>query len=258
MVVASTEITSFIGTFMWPFFRVAALVMTAPVFGARTVPVRIRLGLSFFITLVLMPGLARGPAVDVLGFDSIIITAQQVLIGVVMGFVLQMVLSAVITGGQIVAMQMGLGFAAMVDPQNGTQTPVLSQFYVIMVVLIYLSLNGHLVLFEVLRDSFVTMPVATTGLVPENFWQIIRWGSQIFAGAVGIALPAIASLLIVNFTFGIMTRAAPQLNIFAIGFPITMMFGFALVFTTLPSVLPQITTMFNEAYHLLRNITGGG
>jgi len=234
------------------------MVMTAPVFGARTVPVRIRLGLSFAIALVLLPGLSKGPAIEVFSVDSILIIAQQILIGVVMGFTLQMVLSAVITGGQVVAMQMGLGFAAMVDPQNGVQTPVLSQFYVIMVVLIYLSLNGHLVLFEVLRDSFVTIPVSTAGLVPDNFWQIISWASQIFSGAVGIALPAIASLLVVNFAFGIMTRAAPQLNIFAIGFPITMMLGFGVIFATLPSVLPQTTKMFNDAYHLLRAITGGG
>lgn len=258
MVVASSEVTAFVGTFLWPFFRVAAMVMTAPVFGARTVPVRIRLGLSFAIALILLPGLSKGPAIEVFSVDSILIIAQQILIGVVMGFTLQMVLSAVITGGQVVAMQMGLGFAAMIDPQNGVQTPVLSQFYVIMVVLIYLSLNGHLVLFEVLRDSFITIPVSTTGLVPDNFWQIISWGSQIFSGAVGIALPAIASLLVVNFAFGIMTRAAPQLNIFAIGFPITMMLGFGVIFATLPSVLPQTTRMFNDAYHLLRAITGGG
>ena len=258
MVVASTEITAFIGSFLWPFFRVAALVMSAPVFGAKTVPVRIRLGLSFVVTLILLPGLSKMPAIEVFSIASILVIAQQILIGVVLGFTLQLVLSAVITGGQVIAMQMGLGFAAMVDPQNGAQTPVVSQFYVIMVVLVYLSLNGHLVLFEVLRDTFKTMPVAVDGLAPDSLMVIVRWGSQIFAGAIGMALPAIASLLVVNFTFGIMTRAAPQLNIFAIGFPITMMLGFGVIWSTLPSVLPQVTTMFNDAYRLLHAVTGGG
>jgi len=151
-----------------------------------------------------------------------------------------------------------LGFAAMVDPQNGTQTPVVSQFYVIMVVLIYLALNGHLVLFEVLFDSFKTMPVSSKGLVPEDFKMVVQWAGILFSGAVGIAIPAIASLLIVNFSFGIMTRAAPQMNIFVIGFPLTMILGFAVIFATLPSMIPQSTNMFNQAYRILKIILGVG
>jgi flagellar biosynthetic protein FliR len=130
----------------------------------------------------------------------------------------------------------------------------LSQFYVILVLLVFLALNGHLVMIEVLLDSFRTMPIASNGLVSGDFWQLVSWGSMVFSGAIGMAIPAIASLLIVNFAFGIMTRSAPQLNIFAIGFPIIMMLGFAVVLVTLPSVLPHSNSMFTDAYHLIRDI----
>lgn len=257
MIIKSAELVNFVAAFLWPLFRVAGLMMTAPVFGAKTVPVRIRLGLSVVVTIMLLPLLPAVAVTDVFSPASILTSAMQLLIGVVMGFTLQLVLAAVITGGQAVAMQMGLGFAAMVDPQNGTQTPVLSQFYVIMVVLVYLGLNGHLVLFEVLIDSFTWMPVGEGGLVFADFETLVRWGGVVFSGALGLAMPAIASLLIVNFTFGIMTRAAPQLNIFAVGFPITMMLGFGVIFATLPSVIPQSSRLFHDAYRLLRTLLGG-
>ncbi len=258
MVFTSSEITAYVGTLLWPLFRVAGLVMTAPIFAARTVPVRVRLGLSVAITVMILPIMPPAPQVELFSASAFFLVAQQLLIGVLMGFTLQIVLAAIVTGGQVVAMQMGLGFAAMVDPQNGQQTPVLSQFYVIMVVLIYLAMNGHLVLIEVLIDSFKTMPVSMTGLVANDFYKVVHWAAILFSGAVGIAIPAIASLLIVNFTFGIMTRAAPQMNIFAIGFPLTMLLGYGVIFATLPSVVPQSSNLFSGAYRLLRSIVGGG
>jgi len=163
----------------------------------------------------------------------------------------------VITGGQVIAMQMGLGFSLMIDPQNGSQAPVLSQFYLLMVILVYLALNGHLVLIEVLVDSFRIMPIGPEGLSADSYWQLAKWGGLIFSGGVGMAIPAIASLLVVNIAFGVMTRAAPQLNIFAIGFPITMLLGFAVIMVGLPSVVPQTTGMFNDTYHLIRDMLGG-
>jgi flagellar biosynthetic protein FliR len=233
--------------------------MSAPLFGSKPVPARIRLGLTLAITMVVVPLLNPAvPEVDALSPAGILIVIQQVLIGVMMGFAFQLVISAVITGGQIIALQMGLGFAMMVDPQNGAQAPVLSQLYVLMVLLAFLGLDGHLVMIEILTDSFRYMPIAEQGLVPDNLWQLVSWGSIIFSGAVGLALPAIASLLIVNMAFGVMTRAAPQLNIFAIGFPITMMFGFVIILLTLPSVIPNSNGMFNQIYHLVQGLLGMG
>lgn len=253
MIISVTELTSLIGAYLWPLFRVAAMVTTAPVFGTRSVPVRVKIILTLAITSVLVPMLPA-PEVDVFSPLAFLIIAQQILIGIIIGFTVQLVFSAVITGGQIVAMQMGLGFSLMVDPQNGAQSPVLSQFYIVMVTLIYLAVNGHLVLLEVLADSFRTMPITAEGLVAKDFMQVVHWGSNVFAGGLAIALPAIASLLVVNIAFGVMTRSAPQLNIFAIGFPITMLLGFALVMLTLPNVAPKSISLFSDVYHLLQSI----
>ena len=255
MIISATEITALIGAYLWPLFRIAAMVSAAPVFGTRSVPLKVKLVSALAITSILVPVLPV-PEVDVFSPLAILIIAQQILIGLIIGFTVQLVFSAVITGGQIVAMQMGLGFSLMVDPQNGAQSPVLSQFYVVLVMLIYLAINGHLVLVEVLVESFNTMPISAQGLVANDFMQVVKWGSNIFAGGMAIALPAIASLLVVNVAFGVMTRSAPQLNIFAIGFPITMLLGFSLIMVTLPNVAPQSTSLFSDVYHLLQQILG--
>jgi len=259
MVITGAELTALVGSYMWPLFRIAGLVMSAPLFGSKPVPARLRLGLALSIAIAVVPIVSPSvPSVDVMSPTGILIVIQQILIGVLMGFSLQLVISAVITAGQVVALQMGLGFSLMVDPQNGAQAPVLSQLYVLMVLLVFLGLDGHLVMIEILTDSFRFMPISDKGLVPDDFWQVVSWGSMIFSGAIGIALPAIASLLVVNMAFGIMTRAAPQLNIFAIGFPITMMIGFAVIFLTLPSVIPNSNAMFNRIYHLIQQLLGMG
>jgi len=259
MIVTGADITAWVGSYLWPLFRVGGLVMTAPVFGSKPLPVRIRLALAVAITMVIAPIISPTvPRIDALSPDAILVTIQQVLIGVVMGFSLQLAVSAIITGGQAIALQMGLGFSLMVDPQNGAQAPVLSQFYILMVLLMFLALDGHLVLIEILAESFRTIPIASKGITPDSLWQLVNWGSQIFAGAVGMALPAIASLLVVNVSFGIMTRAAPQLNIFAIGFPITMILGFGVILATLSSVFPYSGELFNRTYHLMQQLLSIG
>lgn len=260
MVISGAEITAWVGSYLWPLVRIGGMVMTAPVFGSKPIPVRIRLGITLAISAVVVPVISpQLPVVDALSPLAILIVAQQLLIGVAMGFAFQLVISAVITGGQTIALQMGLGFAVMVDPQSGSQAPILSQLYVLMVLLVFLFLNGHLLLIEILADSFRTIPIAAEGLSPKDIWQLVSWASMIFSGALSMALPAIASLLLVNIAFGIMTRAAPQLNIFAIGFPITMMIGFAVILVTLPSIIPNSTEMFNQVYHLIQQMfsTGG-
>lgn len=255
MIISAAEITALIGAYLWPLFRVSAMVAAAPVFGTRSVPMKVKVMTAIAITSVLVP-ILPSPEMNVFSPLAVLVIAQQILIGLIIGFTVQLVFSAVITGGQIVAMQMGLGFSLMVDPQNGSQSPVLSQFYIVMVMLIYLAIDGHLVLVEVLAESFKTMPISAQGLIANDFLQVVRWGTNIFAGGMAIALPAIASLLVVNIAFGVMTRSAPQLNIFAIGFPITMMLGFTLVMVTLPNIAPQSTSLFSDVYHLIQTILG--
>ena len=148
------ELSYWIGSFLWPLFRVGAMLGIAPILGARVVPARIRLGLAIAITVVIVPLLPPAPAVDALSADAVLITANQLLIGLAMGFLLRLVFTAVEIAGQIVGQLMGLGFASMIDPENGVQVPVMSQYYSIMAILLFLAFNGHLLLIEMIVESF--------------------------------------------------------------------------------------------------------
>ncbi|PKM44194.1 MAG: flagellar biosynthetic protein FliR [Gammaproteobacteria bacterium HGW-Gammaproteobacteria-1] len=245
------EIAAWIGSYLWPLFRVGAMIVAMPVFGSILIPVRVRLMLALAVTSIVAPVLPAVQQIDPLSLEAVLIALQQILIGVAMGFAMQLVFNAVTTGGQIIAMQMGLGFASMVDPQNGTQVPVLSQLYLLLVTLLFLGFNGHLVMIEMVAESFSALPVAADGLTRNGLWTLANLGTQMFAGALWLALPAVASLLVVNIAFGVMARAAPQLNIFAIGFPVTLMMGFVVILFTLPAVVPQFESMVNDGFGLI-------
>ncbi len=244
--------------YLWPLFRVMALVAMAPVFGAQSVPVRIRVGFSVALTLVIAPVLPPVPVVDPLSSAGLMIVIHQVLIGLAMGFSLKLVFGAFVLAGHLIGQSMGLGFASMVDPLNGVQVPVVSQFYQVLVTLIFLALNGHLVLLEVLADSFRTLPVGPNGLAMSGVWDLVIWGGQMFSGAVLISLPAVTALLVANIAFGVMTRASPQLNIFAIGFPITLLLGIVVMLVTLPVISPQLSNLMSEVFALMQKLATDG
>ncbi len=254
MEIATADIVRWVGSLLWPLVRITSFVLAAPVFGARMVPVRVRLLLALLLAWLLLPTLPAMPAIDPLGPGGLIVSAHQVLLGVAMGFIFHLVFSAVVIAGQSVAMSMGLGFASAVDPQNGVQVPVVSQYYMVMVTLVFLALDGHLALLATLADSFHLLPVGTGGWSADLPLQIALWGSRMFVGALLMALPTMAALLLVNLAFGVMTRAAPQLNIFAVGFPITLLVGFVMLLFSLQTLLPQFSELFAAGFALLRDI----
>lgn len=244
--------------YLWPLFRIAAMVGVAPVFGAQNVPVRIRVGIAVALTLVIAPVLPQVPQVDPISSTGILIIVHQVMIGLAIGFALRLVFAAFVLAGQLIGQTMGLGFAAMVDPQNGVQVPVVGQFYQIMVTLLFLAMNGHLVLIEVIADSFRTLPVGPEGLGMGSLWSLVLWGGQVFAGAVLVSLPAVTALLVVNIAFGVMTRASPQLNIFAVGFPVTLCIGVIVMLVTLPVILPQLSHIMSDVFAMMQQLVAGG
>lgn len=258
MVLSLEQITAWIGAFLWPLFRIGALFSIAPIFSAQTVPARVRVGLAVLVTLAIAPALPPPPAVSPLSGEGLLIIMQQLLIGLAMGFVLRLVFDALANGGQIIGMLMGLGFASMNDPQHGVSVPVLSHFFTLFATLLFLALDGHLVLLGVLLHSFKTLPIAADGMALSSLWDLVLWGGWLFSGALLIALPATAAMLIVHIAFGVMSRAAPQLNIFVIGFPITLLVGFVVMAISLPGMLPQLTFMLDDAFGLTRRIAGGG
>ncbi|WP_434772073.1 flagellar biosynthetic protein FliR [Pseudomonas entomophila] len=247
------QISTWVATLVLPLFRVVAVLMTMPILGTRMLPARIRLYLGVAITVAILPSLPPLPEVNPLGLDGLLLIAEQVIVGVMFGLSLQLLFQAFVIAGQIVAVQMGMAFASMVDPANGVNVTVISQFMTMLVSVLFLLMNGHLVLFEVLTESFTTLPVGHA-LSVTQFWELAgRLGWVLGAGLL-LILPAITALLVVNVAFGVMTRAAPQLNIFSIGFPLTLVLGMLVFWVGLADILSHYQTVASEALLWLRDL----
>ncbi len=232
------ELVEWMNRFMWPLFRISSFFMAVPLIGTQLVPVRVRLGLALAVTVVIAPLLPAMPVMEGLSPQVFVIIVQQMLIGFVLGFMVQVLFHLFVVAGQLVSSQMGLGFASMSDPTNGVSVVILAQFYLMMVMMMFLAMDGHLVLIEVIVGSFYIMTVGAV-VSGDVLWQVASAGSWMFAGALLLAIPAVIALLIVNFAFGIMTKAAPQLNIFSIGFPFTMLFGLFITWVSMAGFLGQ-------------------
>ena len=249
--VSDTQITQWIGDFFWPLLRVGALIMAAPVLSVRQIPVRSKVALAVMITWLVVPLLPPSPAVPTFGAAALLIALQQVAIGVAMGFMFQLAFNALVFGGQVMAYSMGLGFAHMLDPQNGVQVPVVSQYWLILAMLAFLMSNAHLLLIGVLVDSFTAMPVAADGLSRMGLWGLLEWSGVVFAAGVAMALPVLIALLLVNLGLGVVARAAPQLNIFAVGFPMTLIMGLVLMWLTVPQVMARFDDLIAATFEQL-------
>ncbi|MDD2060761.1 flagellar biosynthetic protein FliR [Pseudomonas sp. GD03860] len=248
-----TQIGTWVASFILPLFRVAAVLMTMPVFGTTLVSARVRLYFAVAITVVIVPALPPLPEVHALDLSALLLIAEQVIIGALLGMSLQLLFQVFVVAGQIVAIQMGMGFASMVDPANGVNVAVISQFLTMLVTLLFLAMNGHLVVFEVLTESFTTLPIGG-GLLVNHFWDLAGRLGWVFGAALLLVLPVITALLVVNIAFGVMTRAAPQLNIFSIGFPLTLVMGMGIFWVGLADVLPHYQALVTEALQWLREL----
>ncbi len=247
------QIGTWVAAFMLPLFRVAAMLMAMPIFGTTLVSTRIRLYFALAITVAIAPSLPPMPAFEVLSLQTLLLCAEQAIIGALFGLSLQLLFQVFLIGGQILAIQMGMAFASMVDPANGVSTAVVGQFFSMLVTLLFLSMNGHLVAFEVLVESFTTLPVGG-GLLVNHFWDLATRLGWVFGASVLLVLPAIAALLVVNVAFGVMTRAAPQLNIFSIGFPLILVMGMVILWITMADILNQYQPLASEALQWLREL----
>lgn len=252
------ELLGWLAAWLWPFLRIAAFVLTVPAIGTRAVPARVRIVFALGLTVVLAPLVGPGPlpAAELFSARGLLIGAQQVLIGMGLGLVLRLVFLVLEFAGQIIAQQMGLGFAAMVDPASGAQVPVISQFYVILATLTFFALDAHLQLVTLLADSFELLPIGGRGVAPGALAGVIAWSGDLLGLGVVVMLPIVASLLVVNLAFGVMARAAPQLNVFAVGFPVMIVFGTLMMVLTLGALPTQVETLFatgfDAAYRLLQ------
>lgn len=256
------QLNTWLINFIWPLTRILGLIMVAPVFGHRAVPGRVKIGLGIFIALIIAPTLPPMPDVGLGSWHGLFILVQQLLIGISIGFIMRIVFAAAEAAGEIVGLQMGLGFASFFDPQSAGQTLVLARFFNMLALLVFLAVNAHLLLIGVLVDSFQSLPISPQPLSAAGFYNVAAFGSTVFAVSLQLALPLIAILLMTNLSLGILTRSAPQLNIFAIGFPITLGVGLIVLDLTLPYFVPQLEQMLQNGFQattmLIQTLRPGG
>ena len=245
--VTQTQLWQWIGGGLWPFARIAACLMVAPTIGAQFVPRRVRLVLAAALAILLAPNLEMPRAIDPISGRGIEILLVQIAVGLAIGFLLQLVFDAVGLAGQLLANTMGLSFAFNIDPQRGASTAAVGQFYIVFVTLTFLALDGHLALLKTLIATFDAIPVDTRALSTNFFLDIAASGGSLFEGALRIALPGLAALVIANLAFGVVSRAAPSLNILSVGLPAALLFGLLVLVWSLPSVQFGFEQLFGAA-----------
>jgi flagellar biosynthesis protein FliR len=240
---SSDQVIGWINSFIWPLTRILGLIAVVPVFGNASIPVIVKISFGLVLTLIVAPTLQNLPHIDPVSLPGMMILVQQFIIGVAMGFTIQIVFASVDLAGNIIGMTMGLGFASFYDPNTNGTTPAISQFLSLIATILFLSLNMHLVVLATLVDSFNTIPIGTS-LAPDMWKNIVMTGSIVFSSGLQLALPVITALLVTNIALGILTRAAPQLNLFGIGFPITMTVGFVMIFVVIPYMGAPLAKLF--------------
>jgi len=251
---AASDINAWIAGLLWPLTRILGLISSAPIFGHASVPVSVKVILGVLLALVIAPTVPAVPAADPMSYAGLLILVQELLIGLAMGFSMRLVFAAVEYAGELASSTMGFSFASFFDPSTQGRSAAISQFMSMVATMAFLAVNAHLVLLAALSESFISLPISATPLSLAAPLELVRWGSRIFSAGLQLSLPIIAAILIVNVALGILTRAAPQLNIFGIGFPITLGVGMLTLSIALPYLGTPILNLFNEGIEAGRRI----
>lgn len=248
---SADELIERMSAMMWALMRVGAMISVMPVFSAKSVSMRIKSLLVVAITWAMLPVIGAVPVVHPLSIASFLISSQQILVGLVMGFILQLVFNSMVFAAQGISNSVGLAMATMMDPVNGVNVPVLGQVLVILTTLLFLMADGHLLLLEALAQSFVTLPISTTGIANSDMLAIVNWAGSVFASGVTLAIPTMGAVLTVQVGFGVITKTAPQVSIFTVGMPLIMLMGFIIIAVTLPSMLNQFMNLADGGIKML-------
>lgn len=218
------EFTALLGKLWWPFLRFSALLWTLPLFGDLLTTPQVRILLALALAVLVAPLVPAMPAVEPFSLAAVVLAVEQLLLGALLGLMVQILFTAMTMLGQILSLQMGLAMGVMNDPVHGDSVPLLGQLMMILGALLFLALDGHLVAVDVMVESFFAwQPGASLfDLGLERLLALFGW---LFGAALILAMPAVIAMLLVNLTFGVMNRSAPSLNIFSLGFPIGLLMG---------------------------------
>lgn len=251
----SAQWNEWVALLVFPLTRILAMIATTPLLGDQEVPQQVRIGLALILALLLAPTLPGPIGVEPASAQGLWILAQQILIGAIMGFSIRIVYGAVAVAGELSGLQMGLGFASFYDPQNASFQPLIAQFMGTLLSLIFLSINGHLLVLSALADSFRILPIQQgSTLHALGLHALLSSAGGVFADAVQIALPLLGALIMTNFALGILTRSAPQLNLFAVGFPITLAAGFVVLTLSFPYFVPLAERYIHASLQTLHQV----
>jgi flagellar biosynthetic protein FliR len=238
---SEAQVLAWITPWLWPFFRVLGLFTSAPVLSLKVIPRRVRLSLAILIVICAQPSLPQMPPIELNSANSLMVIAHEVLIGLTMGFAARVVFAAIEFAGELVGLQMGLNFASFFDPMSGSQITAVSRFYGTIAAWLFVVMNGHLMLTGAVLGSFHAFPVSPEPLGFLNIVQPQVWGAEVFKLGLWVSLPVVSMLILVNLVMGLVARVAPQMNIFSIGFPITLGVGFTGLWLTLPMMQAPLT-----------------
>lgn len=238
----------------WPLMRISGLFIAMPWFSSTLIPTRIRVIFAFSLAIVVAPFVGAEMSLAAFRMEHVLVIVQELLLGIFMGFIFQIVFQVFVLLGQIISMQAGLGFATMVDPATKASVPLVSQFYLMFITLLFLTLNGHLVVLDTLIQSFTLVPVGQYHLKLDDIAKLMSFSGWMFQEAVLVSLPAIFSLLLVNLAFGVVARVAPQLNIFTLGFPVTLIFGMMVISLTFPAIVDDMRQSMDTGFLVIKNL----
>ena len=239
-----------------PFTRISAMMMVMVGIGARNIPGPIKTAYAVAFTIMVMPVLPPSPFTDLFSFEMILRVAQQIMIGSAIGFVSVIFLQIFVVAGQAIAMQSGLGFASMVDPTNGMSVPAVGQFFLILSSLLFWAIDGHMVMMQMIVQSFTYLPIGQGWMATGSYYDLAMFGGYMFSAALILSIAPLVAMLVINLSFGIMTRAAPQLNIFSIGFPFTMMSGLIIMWVTMESFIFHFEHSWERSLEMMCTIIG--
>lgn len=245
--ITTAQIDAWLAFYAFPLARVLGLIATAPLWSTAGIPRRTRLILGISIVIAIAPALPAMPQVAPGSLAGLWILGQQMLIGIAMGFAARVIFSAIDMAGTFIGLQMGLGFATFYDPLDGAQTPVIAEIIGIIALLLFMALNGHLLYISTLAQSFHAIPIGPTALSPNSWLNIAELGGKIFSAGLLLSLPIVVALMITNIALAVLTRAAPQLNIFALGFPLTLLGGFIMLSIALNYMSTPLQVLFDTA-----------
>ncbi|OON61033.1 flagellar biosynthetic protein FliR [Massilia sp. KIM] len=258
LALTSAELNAWVAGLLWPLTRILGLIATAPIFGNGRVPVSVKVVLGVLLAIVIAPTVPAIPAMDPTSWAGLLILVKELLIGVAMGFAMRLVFAAIEFAGEVASQTMGLGFATFFDPNSQGRSSAISQFMALVATMAFLAVNAHLVLLAALAESFVSLPISSTPFSGNAPLELVRWGGRIFSAGLQLSLPIVAALLITNVALGILTRAAPQLNLFGIGFPVTLGVGFLTLSLAMPYLGTPILNLFNQGIEAGRAIPRAG